>query len=44
MLVPEPGIEPGQTFWVRGILSPLRLPIPPLRRSLPECVTIAPAL
>ncbi len=21
-LVPEPGIEPGWTLWVRGILSP----------------------
>ncbi len=28
-VVPEPGIEPGQPFG-RGILSPLRLPVPPL--------------
>ena len=37
ILVPEPGIEPGWTLWVRGILSPLRLPIPPLR----QCCYIA---
>ncbi len=30
-LVPEAGIEPAQAFWARGILSPLRLPISPLR-------------
>jgi hypothetical protein len=28
--VPEAGLEPAQAF-TRGILSPLRLPIPPLR-------------
>ena len=32
-LVPETGIEPVRTFWVRGILSPLRLPISPLRHG-----------
>ncbi len=32
-LVPEAGVEPAWTFWVRGILSPLRLPIPPLRQA-----------
>ena len=32
-LVPEAGIEPARAFWARGILSPLRLPIPPLRRD-----------
>ena len=31
ILVPEAGIEPAWTFWIRGILSPLRLPISPLR-------------
>jgi hypothetical protein len=31
MVVPETGIEPVWTF-IRGILSPLRLPIPPLRQ------------
>jgi hypothetical protein len=31
LLVPETGIEPVWTF-IRGILSPLRLPIPPLRQ------------
>jgi hypothetical protein len=30
-VVPEAGLEPAQAF-TRGILSPLRLPIPPLRR------------
>ena len=29
-MVPRPGIEPGRSF-LRGILSPLRLPIPPPR-------------
>ena len=32
-LVPEAGIEPAWTFWIRGILSPLRLPISPLRHG-----------
>ena len=31
-LVPEAGIEPARHFW-RGILSPLRLPISPLRQQ-----------
>ncbi len=31
MLVPETGIEPARDF-SHGILSPGRLPIPPLRR------------
>src|SRR5262245_34851895 len=35
MLVPEPGIEPGCPGG-RGILSPLRLPIPPLWRGTPR--------
>ena len=33
--VPGAGLEPAQTK-VRGILSPLRLPIPPSRRALGE--------
>ncbi len=33
-LVPEPGIEPGRLCYNRGILSPLRLPVPPLRRKV----------
>ena len=33
VLVPEAGIEPAWSFWNRGILSPLRLPISPLRRG-----------
>ena len=33
IVVPEAGVEPAWTFWVRGILSPLRLPIPPLRQA-----------
>jgi Phage integrase family len=33
IMVPEAGIEPAQAFWARGILSPLRLPISPLRRQ-----------
>jgi hypothetical protein len=33
ILVPEAGIEPAWAFLARGILSPLRLPIPPLRRG-----------
>jgi hypothetical protein len=36
ILVPEAGIEPAWTFWVRGILSPLRLPISPLRQQGPQ--------
>jgi hypothetical protein len=32
LLVPEPGIEPGCPC-ERGILSPLRLPVSPLRRG-----------
>jgi hypothetical protein len=40
LLVPEAGLEPAQGC-PRRILSPLRLPIPPLRQrqhfSLPEC-------
>jgi hypothetical protein len=32
-VVPEPGVEPGQPCG-RGILSPLRLPVPPLRLLL----------
>jgi hypothetical protein len=32
-LVPEAGIEPAWSFWNRGILSPLRLPISPLRQG-----------
>jgi hypothetical protein len=32
-VVPETGIEPVRAFWTRGILSPLRLPIPPLRQE-----------
>ena len=30
VMVPKPGIEPGWGY-PRGILSPLRLPVPPLR-------------
>jgi hypothetical protein len=29
--VPETGIEPVRALYARGILSPLRLPVPPLR-------------
>ena len=32
-LVPEAGLEPAQAC-TRGILSPLRLPIPPLRHTV----------
>ena len=32
ILVPEAGIEPAWALWARGILSPLRLPISPLRQ------------
>jgi hypothetical protein len=32
-MVPEAGIEPAWNFWFRGILSPLRLPISPLRHG-----------
>jgi hypothetical protein len=35
-LVPEAGIEPAWAFWARGILSPLRLPISPLRQQGPQ--------
>ena len=35
-LVPEAGIEPACAFWARGILSPLRLPISPLRQRRPQ--------
>ena len=35
-LVPEAGIEPARAFWTRGILSPLRLPISPLRQQRPH--------
>jgi hypothetical protein len=31
--VPGGGIEPPQAFWALRILSPLRLPISPSRRS-----------
>ncbi len=31
-MVPEAGLEPAQAA-ARGILSPLRLPIPPLRQT-----------
>jgi hypothetical protein len=33
ILVPEAGIEPAWACWTRGILSPLRLPISPLRHG-----------
>jgi hypothetical protein len=33
ILVPEAGIEPAWALWARGILSPLRLPISPLRQG-----------
>ncbi len=33
IMVPETGIEPVWAFWARGILSPLRLPISPLRQG-----------
>ncbi len=36
MVVPEAGIEPAWSFWNRGILSPLRLPISPLRQQKPQ--------
>jgi len=36
ILVPEAGIEPAWSFWNRGILSPLRLPISPLRQQQPQ--------
>ena len=36
VLVPEAGIEPAWAFWARGILSPLRLPISPLRQQEPQ--------
>ena len=36
ILVPEAGIEPACAFWARGILSPLRLPISPLRQQGPQ--------
>src|SRR6185369_13965392 len=36
LLVPEAGIEPACAFWARGILSPLRLPISPLRQRGPQ--------
>ncbi len=32
-MVPEAGLEPAQAV-ARGILSPLRLPIPPLRHMV----------
>ncbi len=32
ILVPETGIEPVWFLWNRRILSPVRLPIPPLRQ------------
>jgi hypothetical protein len=35
-LVPEAGIEPACAFLARGILSPLRLPISPLRQQGPQ--------
>jgi hypothetical protein len=35
-VVPETGIEPVRNFWFRGILSPLRLPISPLRQQGPQ--------
>ncbi len=31
LLVPEAGLEPAHHLW-RRILSPVRLPIPPLRQ------------
>ncbi len=34
VLVPETGIEPVRPCHGRGILSPLRLPVPPLRRKM----------
>ena len=36
IMVPEAGIEPARAFWTRGILSPLRLPISPLRQQRPH--------
>lgn len=36
ILVPEAGIEPAWACWARGILSPLRLPISPLRQQRPH--------
>lgn len=32
--MPGAGVEPARTYKVRGILSPLRLPIPPSRPGL----------
>ena len=33
IMVPETGIEPVRALWARGILSPLRMPISPLRHD-----------
>src|SRR5213593_352074 len=32
-VVPEPGLEPGRALRAQGILSPWRLPVPPLRHG-----------
>lgn len=40
-VVPEAGLEPAQGC-PRGILSPLRLPIPPLRQGQPIFERLAP--
>jgi hypothetical protein len=42
-VVPEAGLEPAQGC-PRGILSPLRLPIPPLRQGKPIFERLAPGV
>ena len=36
-VVPEPGLEPGRRQRRQGILSPRRLPVPPLRHACSIC-------
>ena len=41
-LVPETGIEPVRSFRDRRILSPVRLPVPPLRQLMAPRVGLEP--
>ena len=38
-MVPRAGLEPARAFSARGILSPLRLPIPPSRHTMMEAAS-----
>ena len=43
-MVPKTGIEPVREYKSRRILSPVRLPVPPLRHTLPSYVLLSQAV